>query len=84
MDKRTKTVVGAVSAVGVAVAGMAAGYAAGVLTAPASGKNTRKLLARRIEAKKDDLKHQASKSVKQAKATMADAVSSARSRLRAV
>jgi gas vesicle protein len=86
MMKRSKTVISAVGAVGAVVAGAAAGYAAGVLTAPASGKQTRRVLGRRIESKTDDLKHQARKTVKQARATVADAMSSAmrRTKLRAV
>jgi len=86
MNKRTKSVVGAVSAVGVAVAGAAAGYAAGVLTAPASGKQTRQRLGRAIGEKTADLKHNARKTITRARNAMSDTMASAarRAKLRAV
>ena len=44
-----------VTTVGALVVGAAAGYVAGVLCAPASGRETRRRLARRLEREAEDI-----------------------------
>lgn len=63
-----------VATVGVALAGAAVGYFAGVLTAPASGRETRRRLGRRLEHETDDLVRKAEHTLKDAKHRIAEAV----------
>jgi gas vesicle protein len=59
---------------GVAAAGLAAGYLAGVLSAPASGREIRRRLGRRIEEEADALVHRAESKLKAAQKKLAESV----------
>jgi gas vesicle protein len=54
-------------AVGIALTGAAVGYVAGVLSAPASGRDTRRRLGRRLEDEADDLTRKAEHTLRDAK-----------------
>lgn len=73
MKPEVKTVAKAVGAV---VAGVAVGYAAGVLTAPAEGVVTRRKIRRKVEAGAEDLAHKAKTGLKEARGKMAKAITS--------
>lgn len=62
-------------AVGAAVAGATLGYVAGVLSAPAKGSETRQRIGRTVETGVEDISKKAKATVKDAKATMAKALS---------
>lgn len=59
---------------GATVAGAIVGYAVGVLSAPASGRDTRRRLGRRLEHEADDLVRKAEHAFNDAKHRLADAV----------
>ena len=59
---------------GAAMAGAVVGYAAGVLSAPAAGRDTRRRLGRRLEHQADDLMRKAEHTFEDAKHRIADAV----------
>jgi gas vesicle protein len=63
-----------VTTAGVTLAGAAAGYIVGVLSAPASGRETRRRLGRRIEEEADEFMHKAESTLKDAQKKLADAV----------
>ena len=63
-----------VTTLGVVVAGTAAGYVAGLLSAPASGRETRRRLGRRIEEEADGLVHRAEGTLKDAQRKLANAM----------
>ena len=59
---------------GAAVAGATVGYLAGVLSAPASGRDTRRRLGRRLEHETDDLVRKTEHTLKDARQRLSDAV----------
>lgn len=59
---------------GVAVVGGAIGYVAGVLSAPASGRDTRRRLGRRLDDEKAELRRKAEHTLRDAKRTIHDVV----------
>jgi gas vesicle protein len=59
---------------GVAFAAASAGYVAGLLSAPASGRETRRRLGRRIEDEANALRHRAEGTLKDAQEKLAHAV----------
>jgi len=59
---------------GIALAGGTLGYIAGVLSAPASGRDTRRRLGRRLDDEKAELQRKAEHSLRDAKRTIADAM----------
>jgi gas vesicle protein len=63
-----------VTTVGAALAGATVGYVAGVLNAPASGRDTRRRLGRRLEHETDDLVRKAEHTLKEATQKISDAV----------
>jgi gas vesicle protein len=63
-----------VSTVGTALVGVAVGYVAGVLSAPASGRETRRRLGRRLENETDDLVRKAERALKETKQRISEAV----------
>jgi gas vesicle protein len=63
-----------VSTVGTALVGVAVGYVAGVLSAPASGRETRRRLGRRLENETDDLVRKAERTLKETKQRISEAV----------
>lgn len=63
-----------VATVGAALAGATVGYVAGVLTAPHSGRDTRRRLGRRLEHETDDLVRKAEHTLKEVKHRLAEAV----------
>jgi gas vesicle protein len=65
-----------VTTVGAALAGATVGYIAGVFSAPASGRDTRRRLGRRLEHQTDDLVRKAEHTLKEARERLADAVHS--------
>ena len=65
-----------VTTVGAALAGATVGYIAGVFSAPASGRDTRRRLGRRIEHQTDELVRKAEHTLKQARERLSDAVHS--------
>jgi gas vesicle protein len=56
------------------MAGAVVGYAAGVLSAPAAGRDTRRRVGRRLEHEADDLVRKAEHTFQAAKHKLADAV----------
>lgn len=77
MNKQTKVVAGTV---GAAVVGVAVGIAAGVLSAPASGRETRRRIGRKIEDQADVLKRDAGRAVVKAKAVVTGALARRRAK----
>jgi len=71
MKPETKQVAKTVGAV---VAGAAIGYVAGALSAPAKGSETRRRIRHTIEDEAEDLARKAKKTMKDAKAKIADAI----------
>ncbi len=65
-----------VTTVGATLAGAAAGYLAGLLSAPASGRDTRRRLGRRLEHEADDLVRKAESTLKDAQKKFAEVVHS--------
>jgi gas vesicle protein len=65
-----------VTTVGAALAGATVGYIAGVFSAPASGRDTRRRLGRQIEHKTDELVRKAEHTLKEARERLSDAVHS--------
>ena len=65
-----------VTTVGAALAGATVGYIAGVFSAPASGRDTRRRLGRRIEHQTDELVRKAEHTLQQARERLSDAVHS--------
>ena len=65
-----------VSTLGAALAGAMVGYVAGVFSAPASGRDTRRRLGRRIEHQTDELVRKAEHTLKEARERLSDAVHS--------
>lgn len=65
-----------VTILGATLAGAAAGYLAGLLSAPASGRETRRRLGRRLEHEADDLVRRAESTLKDAQKKFADVVHS--------
>ena len=63
-----------VTTAGAALAGAAAGYFAGLLSAPASGQETRRRLGRRVEDEADSLVHKAESALKDAQKKLVDAM----------
>lgn len=61
-----------VTTLGAAVAGATAGYIAGVFSAPASGRDTRRRLGRQMEHKTDDLARKAEHTLKEARQRLSD------------
>ena len=59
---------------GAACAGAAVGYVAGVLSAPATGRDTRRRLGRRVERQADHLVRKAEHTLKEAKGRLSDAM----------
>lgn len=64
----------AAKAVGAAVAGATVGYMAGMLTAPASGVETRRRIGQKVEEKAEDVTNRAKATLKRAKAKAAEAL----------
>lgn len=62
--------------VGAALAGATIGYVAGVLSAPQSGRDTRRALGRRLEHQADDLVRKAESTLKGAQERLSAAVHS--------
>jgi gas vesicle protein len=56
--------------VGIALVGGAVGYLAGVLSAPAAGRETRRRLGRRLEDGKEELQRTAEHTLRDAKRTL--------------
>lgn len=63
-----------VTTVGAALAGAAVGYAAGLLTAPAKGRDTRRRLGHQLEDEAQDLARRAEHTLRDAKHKLADVV----------
>lgn len=63
-----------VTTVGAALAGATVGYVAGVLSAPASGRDTRRRFGRKLERETDELVRKAEHTFKEAKERLSDAV----------
>lgn len=63
-----------VTTFGAAMAGAVVGYAVGVLSAPATGRDTRRRLGRKLEHQADDLMRKAEHSFEEAKHRLSDAV----------
>jgi gas vesicle protein len=59
---------------GIALTAAALGYAAGVLSAPASGRDTRRRLGRRLEHETNELTRSAERALRDMKNKVADAV----------
>jgi gas vesicle protein len=65
-----------VTTMGAALAGATVGYVAGVFSAPASGRDTRRRLGRRMQHQTDELVHKAEQTLKEARQRFSDVVHS--------
>ena len=63
-----------ITTVGAVLAGATVGYVAGVLSAPASGRDTRRRLGRRLDNQTHDLAHKAERTLKEVKEKLSDVV----------
>ena len=61
--------------------GAAAGFAVGVLTAPASGQETRRRMARRLEDEKEDLRRRSQHLVQEAATRLEHGIESGKERI---
>ena len=59
---------------GAVMAGATVGYVAGLLSAPAKGRDTRRRLGRQLEQEADDLMRRAERTFEEAKHKLSDAV----------